>query len=146
MGEAKLRRARRAANPLPPRPVATDMGPVMNRLRHIEAFLIAPDYVLLYARYLAEVMRHDLIPMGFLVATEIARDELRRDYRGPDELPVPTEYRSLVGGNPSLYEMLRIYVPKIAEAVCPPDFAEEVVRLHRANSSATAAAVDELLG
>ena len=144
MGEAKLRQAHRAANPLPPRPVAIDMAPVANRLRHIEAFLIAPDYVLVYARYIAEVMNPELTPMGFLVATEIARDELRRDYHGPNEVPVPAEYRSLVRGTPHLYWILNQYVPKITEAACPYDFAQEVTALHKQHPSAVAAAVDSL--
>lgn len=141
---AKMRLAEQLANPRPPCLPALDMADVKHRLNNLRSFLIAEEYVYLYARYVALVLNDELVPSGFLVGMEIARDELARDYRGPDEVPVPHEFRSLVRQSPSLYWVLRRETARIAEAVCPWEFAEEVVRLFEEHPSMIEASIRQL--
>lgn len=103
------------------------MEPVKVKLRNLKDYLKKEEELLYkFASYLADKLNPELVPMGFNLAYELALEDLRRggDYRDFGRAEVP---RDLVGYPPAIYSLLRMNFPRIAEAVCPPDFAKKVI-------------------
>ena len=80
-----------------------------------------------YGAYLAGRLNPTIVPEGFTVAAELALSDLQTGVNGFTREPIRN---SLVGQPPQVYAILSMYTPKIAEAVCPEDFAKRVRELH----------------
>lgn len=105
------------------------MEPVKAKLKRLGEFMPHADEVICgYASYLADHLNPELVPEGFNLAAELAIEDLRRggDYGAQGRRPVPAH---LVGYPPMIYSLMRMQIPQIAEAVCPPEFAKEVTRV-----------------
>lgn len=84
-----------------------------------------PSQGLLYefGRQLAGYLNPQLVPQGFVMACELALYDLQAGVNGFSGKPIQS---SLVGYPPPIYALLRIEVPRIAEAIFPAEFAAGV--------------------
>jgi len=64
-----------------------------------------------------------LVPAGFLMAAELLIYDLQRGVDGFSKEPIESP---LTGMPPTVYDGLRLYLPEIAKAVAPSEFAEAV--------------------
>lgn len=107
---------------------AISMEPVKAKLKNLKEYLPRENEIVHeFGAYLADQLNSELVPAGFNLACELALEDLRRggDY-GTEKRPVPSH---LVGYPPVMYSLLRMSIPKIAEAVCPPEFAQKVKKV-----------------
>ncbi len=103
---------------------AISMEPVKEKLRNLREHM--PDeteIVYDFAAYLAERLNSELLPQEFNMAAELALYDLETSIDEYSGKPIPS---SLVGHQPITYGLLGMYVPEIAKAVCPEDFANDV--------------------
>ena len=103
---------------------AISMEPVKKKLENLQEHLPnKTPMVYEFAEFLAGRLNPELVPRGFVMATELALTDLRKDVDGFTGKPISGN----LSGYPSqLYSILRIYVPEIVKAVCPEDFAKGV--------------------
>lgn len=110
---------------------AISMEPMKEKLRNLKEYLPGEDnFMYNFGKYLADTLNPELIPEGFNLACELAIDALRKggDYGSYGKVKVPP---SLVGCPSMLYSVLRMRIPAIAKAACPPEFAEEVNKVYK---------------
>jgi len=107
----------------------TSMEPVKEKLRNLRVHMQdVPDIVYEFGDFLANRLNPEIFPIGFNVAAEFALNDMRE---GTDSFSrQPIKERGLVGDPPEVYAGLSMYIPEIAEAVCPEDFAQEVVQVY----------------
>lgn len=84
------------------------------------------DVVYDFASYLADRLNPELVPKGFYMASQLVLYDLQKGVSGFPSTPIPSR---LAGYPPQIYALLNMYVSQIAEAVCPPEFAEGVKRM-----------------
>jgi len=94
------------------------------RLEHLERYLhSAPDFVFEFARFMAPIMHPTLEPSGFYLALQFAIHDIQMGNDTVRDMPVPD---SLRGQSSIVYFAMREMIPQIAQAACPPDYAEKV--------------------
>ncbi|MBI5153087.1 MAG: hypothetical protein HZA36_01360 [Parcubacteria group bacterium] len=76
-----------------------------------------------FARFLASRLNSQLVPMGFVMACELALYDLQKGVDGFSGQPIRS---SLVGYPPMIYVLLRVEIPMIAKAIFPEEFAAGV--------------------
>jgi len=109
---------------------AISMEPVKEKLRNLKDYIPkGDDFLYGFARYLADRLNPELVPMGFNLACELAIEDLKRggDYGEDGKMDVPS---SLIGYPPMMYGLLRMRIPEITKATCPSEFAEEVNKVY----------------
>ncbi|MFA6585406.1 MAG: hypothetical protein WCS97_03110 [Candidatus Paceibacterota bacterium] len=104
---------------------AISMEEPKKRLANLKEFMPkANDHVLAFGRFLAEYLNNpELVPQGFVMGCELALYDLRKGVHGFTGNPIQS---SLVGYPPMIYRMVRMEIPRIADAVFPEDFASGV--------------------
>ncbi|MDO8528629.1 MAG: hypothetical protein Q7S06_01920 [Nanoarchaeota archaeon] len=109
---------------------AISMEPVKAKLKNLREHMKG-EYETLYrfASYLADELNPELVPEGFNLTCELSLENLRRggDYGKEGRVAVPS---NLVGYPQVIYSFLRMRIPDVAKAVCPPDFAERVIAIY----------------
>lgn len=109
-----------------PKALSTDS--MSDKLRNLGQYMPVQDNLICeFGSYLADRLNPELVPAGFNMAAELLLYDLRTGVDGYSGEPIRS---SLVGNPPVIYAILRAIVPKIAEAVCPPDFAKGVKDFH----------------
>lgn len=84
----------------------------------------APDNLLYdFGRHLAGYLNPQLVPMGFVMRCELALYDLQTGVNGFTGKPIQSR---LVGYPPMIYALLRMEIPRIADAVLPAEFAASV--------------------
>jgi hypothetical protein len=76
-----------------------------------------------FAKFLATRLNPRLVPIGFIMACELALYDLEKGVDGFTQKPITSR---LVGYPPAIYRILRLEIPKIAEGVFPSEFADSV--------------------
>ena len=79
-----------------------------------------------FGRYLADYLGYlnlQLIPMGFVMGCELALHDLQAETNGFTGKPIQNR---LVGYPPLIYCLLRMEIPRIADAIFPTEFAASV--------------------
>lgn len=100
---------------------------IQDRLRDIGRFMDEADsQVMIFASLLADRLPENIMPEGFTITAEFLIYDLQT---GIDSFNSLQLHGSLVGLSPRLYDKLRIAVPRLAEAVCPPEFAQRVKQI-----------------
>jgi len=72
---------------------------------------------------IADYLNPELFPMGFVMGCELALNDLSVGVNGFTKKPFTSR---LAGLPPQMYGLLRAFVPSIAAAVFPEEFAAEV--------------------
>lgn len=117
---------------------ALSMTEPKQKLMKLEKFVPNPTELTgRFGRFLAEYLGgdHEILPQGFVMGCELAIHDLQTGVNG-----ITGEYiqNKLVGYPPQIYALLRMEVPRIAEAVFPADFAEEAKKfIKEVNESAS---------
>ena len=107
---------------------AISTAPIQEKLRSLSQYMPGqPESTYALAAYLADRLSSELTPEGFNMIAESALSDLRKGVNGITGRPITI---SLAMNPPIVYELLRKTVPKIAEAVCPQDFARSVREIH----------------
>ncbi len=83
----------------------------------------SPETVHQFGAYVADRLSPELVPMGFIMACELAIYDLQKGVDGFTGKPITNR---LVGYPPMIYGLLRLSVPNIAATVFPAEFAAEV--------------------
>ena len=84
----------------------------------------APDDLLYdFGRHLADYLNPQLVPIGFVMGCELALCDLQTGVNGFTGKPIQSR---LVGYPPMIYALLRMEIPRIADAVLPAEFAVSV--------------------
>ena len=113
---------------------AISMEPVKEKLVNLTTHLPRQDNVFYeFVRYFASTIKSPkLNAHGFGFKYELALLDLMKggDYGKYGRVTIPAEFSHLIGYPSSFYALLGISLPEIARAVCPPEFAEEVIRVH----------------
>ena len=100
------------------------MKTVQEKLRNLGDYMHSCDWAIGgFAFYLAERLPSKCTPSKFCDTAEIALEDLQRGINGRTGKLIHSQ---LVGYNERVYELLKVFIPEIAEAVCPVDFAIEV--------------------
>lgn len=103
---------------------AISMEPVKKKLENLQEHLPNQNpMVYEFAEFLAARLNPELVPPGFVMATELALADLRKGVDGFTGKPISG---NLSGYPRQLYAGLRMYIPEIIKAVCPEDFAKGV--------------------
>lgn len=103
---------------------AISMEEPKKRLANLKEFMPkANDQVLAFCRFLAEYLNSEIVPQGFVMGCELALHDLQKGVHGFTGKPIQS---SLVGHPPMIYRLVRMEIPRIADAVFPEDFASGV--------------------
>ena len=103
---------------------AISTEPIKEKLRNLRQYMPNQiDVIYDFGAYLADRLNPELVSQGFDMAAELVISDLQM---GVDESTGQPIRSRLVGYSPVIYGLLRTQVPKIAEAVCPEDFAKGV--------------------
>ena len=81
------------------------------------------DLIYGFGRFLAERLKPELIPQGFVLACELALQDLQAGVDGFTGRPIQSR---LAGYPPMIYALLRSEVATIAKAIFPEEFAKVV--------------------
>ena len=104
---------------------AISMNEPRQRLAKLEE--IIPDafdkILYVFGRYLVDHLNPRLAPMGFVMGCEIAILNLQVGVNEITGKPIPS---CLVGYPPAIYNILHMEIPRIADAIFPLEFAENV--------------------
>lgn len=85
-----------------------------------------------FGHYLAGRLNSQLVPMGFVMGCELALYDLQTGVNGFTGESIQSR---LVGYPPMVYALLRMEIPRIADAVLPAEFAASVKNhIERVNS------------
>lgn len=107
---------------------AISMEEAKAKLRNLKEHLPDCDEVVWkFGAFLADRLNPELVPEGFSMAVTLALYDLEQGIDGYSGEPIRS---SLVGYPPQIYALLNMYVPEIAEAVLPEDFAAEVRQVY----------------
>lgn len=95
------------------------------KLAKLEEFIPTTHDNLIYefGRYLAGKLNPELVPMGFILAYAIALQDLQAGKDSDANLSIRGK---LVGYPPMMYGILHMYLPIIAKAIFPEEFANAV--------------------
>lgn len=95
------------------------------KLSNLQEFMPEQSTDLIYelGAYLATRLNDRLVPAGFVLGMHLALYDLKKGINGFTGEPIRN---SLVGYPPMLYDVMSMYIPRIARAVFPEDFANEV--------------------
>jgi len=105
---------------------AISTGPIVEKLRNLRDYMPnQEDVIYKFGAYLAERMDNqpEIVPTGFNIAASLALYDLEKGVNGFTGQPIRN---SLVGYPSQIYGLLEMTVPRMAEAVCPPEFAQGV--------------------
>ena len=104
---------------------ALSMDEPKQKLTKLEEFMPNAPNDLLYdfGRHLAGYLNPQLVPMGFVMGCELALYDLQMGVNGFTGKPIQSR---LVGYPPMIYVLLRMEIPRIADAVLPAEFAASV--------------------
>ena len=107
---------------------AISTEPIKKKLKSLREYMPdQKDIVYDFATYLADRLYPKLVPEGFSTIAELALYDLQKGINGFTGQPIKS---SLVGYPSMVYRLLRIQVPKIADAVCPEEFAQGVRKMY----------------
>ncbi|KKT42322.1 MAG: hypothetical protein UW30_C0001G0047 [Candidatus Giovannonibacteria bacterium GW2011_GWA2_44_13b] len=76
-----------------------------------------------FGRYLADYLNPELVPMGFVMGCELALYDLEKGVNGFTGKRIEN---NIVGYPPQTYSLLRMEIPRIADAVFSAEFAASV--------------------
>ena len=104
---------------------ALSMDEAKQKLAKLEELIPdAPDGLLYdFGRFLAGYLNPQLVPMGFVMGCELALHDLQAGVNGFTSKPIQSR---LVGYPPMIYALLRMEIPRIADAIFPAEFAASV--------------------
>ena len=109
---------------------ALSMEPIKEKLKTLNKYIPnQEDIIYIFGAYLADRLNEELVPQGFYLAAKMVIDDLKR---GKSEFLGKSIPSKLVGYPSQIYTILSMEIPRIAEAVCPPEFAEGVKRMDEA--------------
>lgn len=103
---------------------ALSMTKAQQKLRELEKYL--PDQqgpIYDFGRFLADRLNPQLVPQGFVMACFLAIYDLEAGVDGFTQKRITSR---LVGYPPQIYQILHLFIPVIARAVFPADFAAGV--------------------
>jgi hypothetical protein len=105
---------------------ALSMDEARRKLAKLEELIPNAPNELLYdfGRHLAGYLNLELVPMGFVLRCELALYDLQTGVNGFTGEPI--QRSQLVGCPPIIYALLRMEIPRIADAVLPAEFAASV--------------------
>jgi|TARA_Y100000310_G_C20657230_1_gene802620 hypothetical protein len=108
---------------------AISMEPVGEKLRNLNEYLPGVDKIVYdFAAYFADRLgERELRPQGFNMEAKLTLADLQAGKNRWTGEPVPSD---LVGHPLGVYVNLEMYIPMIAEAACPPDFAQKVKEIY----------------
>ena len=86
-----------------------------------------PQFTYDFGDYLATRLNPQLSPLGFNMTFKLTLYDLQMGVNGFTQKPVP---HSLSGMPAAVYAVMGMDIPRIARAVCPPDFAEKVDQVY----------------
>ena len=81
------------------------------------------DHISKFGAFLADTLNDTIVPEGFYVGAELALYDLQKGINAFTGKAIQSD---LVGQSPMIYELLRMSIPEIANAVCPESFANGV--------------------
>jgi len=94
------------------------------KLKELKEYLPdATDELIHVATYLADHLHNQLSPLGFIMAWAMAITDLQKGVDGKTNEPI---HNRAVGYPPMIYDLLRMSLPRIADAVLPTSFADGV--------------------
>lgn len=97
---------------------------VQQNLRNLPIHMPDQEQIIYdFCAFLADRLQPELVPQGFVNATELALYDAEQ---GKDGFTGKTISKRLSGYPPQMYRILRMYIPQIAEVVCPKDFSQDV--------------------
>lgn len=104
-----------------------DMAEVKAKLQHLAHHMPSEDpFMCTFAAEFGERLNPELVPVGFNITLELLLDDMRQGKSGYPQRPLPYG----LGNMPRmLYSVLSLSVDRIIKGVCPPAFAEEVIRI-----------------
>jgi len=103
---------------------AIPMETVREKLRNLQQYMPRRgEAVYKFGKFLAEKLDSQLSPIGFSMTAELTLCDLEKGIDALSNQPIRSK---LAGCHPGVYNLLRVIVPDIAEAVCPEDFARDV--------------------
>lgn len=107
---------------------AISMDPIKEKLRNLREHLPQQDETVYdFAAYLTDYLNPRLVPAGFHLGAMLALHDLQTGVNGF----TGEAFSSRLAGSPSqLYVSLEKFIPQIAEATCPPEFAQGVREYH----------------
>jgi len=108
--------------------IATDS--IKEKLLNLEQHMPdQQDLTYKFGKLLAGRLNPELVPEGFNMAAELLLYDLQKGVDGFSGKPIQS---SLVGYPPMIYSLIRMSIPDIAAATCPPDFAKGVADMQEA--------------
>jgi hypothetical protein len=103
-----------------------EMNDKLKKLKHY--FPKEEEIFYNYGKGLAEYIGEtSLTPQGFLMANHLFLYDIAKGVSGYAHKKLP---ENLIGYPPQIYTLLGMRTTDIAKAVCPPDFAAKVIKLH----------------
>jgi len=103
---------------------ALSMAEFQQKLRELEKHLPGQqEMVYQFGDFVAGRLNQRLLPQGFVMVCELAIYDLQEGVSGFSGKPINNR---LVGSPPLIYALMRMFIPVIAEAVFPAEFAAEV--------------------
>ena len=86
------------------------------------------DLIQDFCKFLSKRLKDELEPLGFAIGCHLALSDIKTGIDGYKQKPIPSK---LVGHSSAIYTVLQMRFPDIAVAVCPKDFADEVVKIFK---------------
>ncbi len=109
---------------------AIPRGLIKEKLRNLREHMPEEeDIIYKFGEYLAERLGEDsskIYPVGFNLTAELALQDLTKGVDGYTGKPIKN---SLTGYPQMFYIILGTRMPQIADAVCPAEFAKEVMEI-----------------
>lgn len=87
-----------------------------------------PQFTYDFAAYLATKLNPKLAPMGFNITFQLTLYDLRKGIDGITKKPTPSSISMMPA---PVYIVTEMNLPRIAQAVCPKDFAEQVEKMYK---------------
>src|SRR3989344_3611536 len=81
------------------------------------------DFLYAFGEYLADHLNPQLVPMGFVMALELAMYDVQKGIDSRTNRPISSR---VAGYPPMMYALLRMRFSEIAYAVLPAEFAAQV--------------------
>lgn len=103
--------------------IAIQMKEIKDKLLNVRFDDDVDDILREFCIFLSPRLNDKLVPIGFIVGCELALYDLQEGVSGLDKQPI----RNRLVGYPSvIYNIIRMRIPDITDAVCPKGFASEI--------------------
>jgi hypothetical protein len=111
---------------------AISMDSIKEKLKNLKEYMPDQEDVICdYAKLLADVLNPKLTPAGFHLASQLVLFDLQRGEDGINGTKSPDYsiiFQRLCGYPQIIHALIGMELPNIVKAVCPEDFAEEVIK------------------